>query len=149
MRGVVQRVKSASVSVGGNQAGAIGKGLLVYVGVQKGDTEEDLGYIVKKLIGLRVFEDAGGKMNLDVREAGGALLVVSQFTLLGDSRKGRRPSFTEAAEPELAERLYKDLIEELRSAGLRTEEGEFRAHMEVASVNDGPVTILLDSRKLF
>ena len=149
MRGVVQRVKSASVSVGGNQTGAIGKGLLVYVGIQKGDTEEDLGYIAKKLTGLRVFEDADGKMNLDVLEAGGAVLVVSQFTLLGDSRKGRRPSFTEAAEPELAERLYKDLIEELRGAGLRTEEGEFRAHMEVASVNDGPVTILLDSRKSF
>ena len=149
MRGVVQRVKSASVSVCGKETGAINKGLLVYVGVEKGDTRGDLDYIAKKLIGLRVFEDADGKLNLDVLEAGGALLVVSQFTLLGDSRKGRRPSFTGAAEPALAARLYKDLIEELRGAGLRTEEGEFRAHMEVASVNDGPVTILLDSRKLF
>lgn len=149
MRGVVQRVKSASVSVGGRETGAIGKGLLVYVGVQKGDTRADLDYIAKKLTGLRVFEDADGKLNLDVLEAGGALLVVSQFTLLGDSRKGRRPSFAEAAAPETAERLYKELIEALRSAGVDTEEGEFRAHMEVASVNDGPVTILLDSRKVF
>ena len=149
MRAVVQRVKGASVSVAGNRTGAIGKGLLVYLGVQSGDTSEDLDYIAKKLTGLRVFEDSDAKMNLDVREAGGGVLVVSQFTLLGDSRKGRRPSFTEAAEPETAKHLYRELIEALRSAGLSTEEGEFRAHMEVESVNDGPVTILLDSRKGF
>ena len=149
MRAVVQRVEGASVSVGGKETGAIDKGLLVYLGVQKGDTRGDLEYIAKKLSGLRVFEDADGKLDLDVLAAGGALLVVSQFTLLGDARKGRRPSFAEAAAPATAERLYGELIEELRSAGLRTEEGEFRAHMEVSSVNDGPVTILLDSRKVF
>ncbi len=149
MRAVVQRVKSASVAVGDKETGAIGKGLLVYLGVQSGDTSDDLDYIVKKLIGLRVFEDGDGKMNLDVSEAGGGVLVVSQFTLLGDLRKGRRPSFVDAAAPETAERLYKELIEALRGAGVPTEQGEFRAHMEVASVNDGPVTILLDSRKLF
>jgi D-tyrosyl-tRNA(Tyr) deacylase len=149
MRAVVQRVKSASVHVGGRETGAIGKGLLVYLGVQKGDTADDLDYIARKLTGLRVFEDGDGKMNLDVSEAGGGVLVVSQFTLLGDSRKGRRPGFAEAAAPELAERLYKELIEKLRGADLQVEEGEFRAHMEVGSVNDGPVTMLLDSRKLF
>ncbi len=149
MRAVVQRVRDASVRVGGKETGAIGKGLLVYLGVQSGDTAEDLDYIAKKLAGLRIFEDSGAKMNLDVREAGGSVLVVSQFTLLGDSRKGRRPSFAAAAAPEVAERLYKELIEALRGAGLKTEEGEFRAHMEVESVNDGPVTILFDSRKLF
>lgn len=149
MRAVVQRVTGASVSVGGKETGAIGRGLLVYVGVQKGDTGEDLEYMASKLRGLRVFEDVDGKMNLDVKDAGGKFLVVSQFTLLGDSRKGRRPSFDMAEDPGAATGLYEGLVEALRSAGIETEEGEFQAHMEVESINDGPVTILLDSRKVF
>jgi D-tyrosyl-tRNA(Tyr) deacylase len=149
VRAVVQRVKSASVGVGGRSVGAIGKGLLVYLGVQKGDAGEDLEYMARKLLGLRVFEDIDGKMNLDVKDAGAKFLVVSQFTLLGDSRKGKRPSFDMAEDPGAATSLYKGLVEALRSKGIHTEEGEFQAHMEVESINDGPVTILLDSRKVF
>ncbi len=149
MRAVVQRVKRAKVCVEGKLKGAIDKGLLVYIGVQKGDTGEDLEYMARKLLGLRVFEDSGGKMNLDVKDAGAKLLVVSQFTLLGDARKGKRPSFDMAEDPGPAAGLYKGLVEALRSEGARTEEGEFQAHMEVESINDGPVTILLDSRKVF
>ncbi len=149
MWAVVQWVKGAMGCVGGKLKGAIDKGLLVYIGVQKGDTGEDLEYMASKLRGLRVFQAIGGKRNLDVKDAGGSLLVVSQFTLLGDARKGRRPSFDMAEDPGAATGLYEGLIEALRSKGIETEEGEFQAHMEVESINDGPVTILLDSRKVF
>lgn len=148
MRAVVQRVKSASVTVGGAVKGEIAKGLLVYVGVEKGDTEADLEYIASKLLVLRIFEDDEGKMNLDLLQAGGAVLLISQFTLAGDCRKGRRPSFDKAEAPQAARVLYEKLADTL-SESIRTDTGEFQAHMEVESVNDGPVTILLDSRKLF
>ncbi len=149
MRAVVQRVTSAEVRVGGRVRGAISGGLLVYAGVEAGDTVDDLEYIASKIEGLRIFPDADGKMNRDVKEAGAALLVISQFTLSGDARKGRRPSFKGAEEPVKAELMYKSLIERLKSNGLNVESGEFRAHMEIESTNDGPVTLLLESRKLF
>ncbi len=149
MRAVVQRVISAEVRVGGTVCGAIPYGLSVYVGVEAGDSADDLEYIAGKVEGLRIFNDADGKMNCDVKESGGALVVISQFTLSGDARKGRRPSFKGAEEPERAEVLYKELIERLKSNGLKVESGEFRAHMEVESTNDGPVTLLLESRRLF
>lgn len=148
MRAVAQRVRRASVSVDGTPKGEIEKGLLVYVGVEKGDTDGDVEYIASKLSGLRIFEDEDGKMNLDVLQAGGAFLLISQFTLSGDCRKGRRPSFDKAEAPQAARELYERLAERLRrSAAVAT--GEFQAHMEVDSINDGPVTMLLDSRKLF
>jgi len=149
MRAVVQRVKRAEVRSGGALRGAIGKGLLVFVGVQKGDKEEDIEYISKKAGGLRVFEDEGGKMNRDVREAGGSVLLVSQFTLLGDATKGKRPSFDSAEEPGKAKTVYGALVKHLKDSGLDVEEGEFQAMMEVELINDGPVTILLDSRRVF
>lgn len=148
MRAVVQRVSSASVSVSGQTRGAIGKGLLVFVGIEKGDGHADLEYMASKITALRVFEDTGGRMNLDLREAGGALLVISQFTLLGDCRKGRRPSFDRAEEPQRAKEIYEALVKRLGESA-RVETGEFQAHMEVESINDGPVTVLLDSRKGF
>ncbi len=148
MRAVVQRVSSASVSVSGEMRGAISTGLLVFVGVEKGDGPEDLEYMASKITGLRVFEDREGRMNLDVKEAGGALLVVSQFTLLGDCRKGRRPSFDRAEETQKAREMYGTLVEKLGES-VRVETGEFQAHMEVESTNDGPVTLMLDSRKGF
>lgn len=149
MRAVAQRVKSARVMVEGKTVGSIGPGLLVYVGVEKGDGAEDVGYMARKLAGLRIFEDGEGRMNLSVGEAGGAVLLISQFTLHGDARKGRRPSFTGAEAPERAKGLFAALAEEVSGAGLAVQEGVFQAHMEVESVNDGPVTMLLDSRKLF
>jgi D-tyrosyl-tRNA(Tyr) deacylase len=127
--------------------GKIDQGLLVLVGVGKGDGEKDIAYMVSKLPDLRIFEDASGKFNLSLREAGGGMLVVSQFTLYGDCRKGRRPSFTDAAEPAEAKKLYEQLVFKLREQGISVETGEFQAKMEVHLVNDGPVTILLDSRQ--
>ena len=149
MRAVVQRVSSASVTVGGEVRGAIGAGLLVLVGIAPQDAETDVAWMAEKLRTLRVFEDEAGKMNRSVEEIGGAVLLVSQFTLYGDCRKGRRPSFDGAAPPDLGERLYNALAAALRAAGLRVETGVFRAAMRVGLVNDGPVTLLLDSQKLF
>lgn len=149
MRAVVQRVKRAGVRVEGADRASIEEGLLVFLGVQKGDGPEDMDYISRKLTTLRVFEDTPARMNLDIKESGGAFLIISQFTLLGDIRKGRRPSFEAAENPEKAASLYKALIGGLREKGFTVAEGEFGAHMEVELINDGPVTILLDSRKVF
>jgi len=149
MRAVVQRVSRCRVTVEGNTVGEIGHGLLVLLGVGKSDAEPAADYLVEKIIGLRIFEDAEGKMNLSVQDAGGALLVVSQFTLFGDVRRGKRPSFDAAARPEEAKRLYEYFVSRVRAAGLRCETGQFQAMMEVELVNSGPVTILLDSEKLF
>jgi D-tyrosyl-tRNA(Tyr) deacylase len=149
MRAVVQRVKDASVLVGDETTGAIDRGLLVYLGVGCGDGAEDARYLADKVANLRIYEDGDGKMNRSVLEAGGKILAVSQFTLLADARKGRRPSFSEAAGPEAARVLYAAFCEALRAQGLGVEEGRFQAEMEVRYTNLGPVTILLDSRKLF
>lgn len=149
MRAVVQRVSAASVTVQGRKVGSIGPGLLVLLGVARGDTEKDGEYLAEKLAGLRIFEDEEEKMNRSVAQIGGSILLVSQFTLYGDVRHGRRPSFTQAAPPEEANRLYEDLAQKLRDKGLTVETGQFQAHMEVSLVNDGPVTILLDSGKSF
>ena len=148
MRAVVQRVLNASVAIGGTVKGEIGKGYLVLLGIEENDTEKDLDYIAEKLLGLRVFEDEAGKMNRSVLDAGGSILLVSQFTLYGDARKGRRPSFIRAARPEKAIPLYEAMIALLRAA-LPVETGEFGADMQVSLVNDGPVTILLDSERTF
>jgi D-tyrosyl-tRNA(Tyr) deacylase len=145
----VQRVSRAEVRVDGRVTGAIGRGLCVLLGVGKDDGEADARLLADKVARLRVFEDAQGKMNLDVSETGGGVLVVSQFTLLGDVRKGNRPSFTEAASPDGANALYERFCSFVRERGLSVATGVFRAHMEVELVNDGPVTILLDSRRLF
>lgn len=147
MRAVVQRVKQASVAVNGEVVGAIGAGLLVFLGVAREDSEAAADYLAEKVAGLRVFEDAEGKMNRAAAEAGGAVLVVSQFTLYGDVRRGKRPSFDRAAPPAEARRLYEYFVERLRAAGLRCETGRFQEMMDVTLVNDGPVTILLDSEK--
>ena len=149
MRSVVQRVLSASVDVDGETVGKIEKGLLVLLGVEKGDTEKDAAYMGDKLLKLRIFEDEQGKMNLSVKDVGGAVLMVSQFTLLGDARGQNRPGFIRAAAPEEAERLYEAVCERIRDGGLSVETGRFRTHMEVSLINDGPVTILLDSNKQF
>ena len=149
MRTVVQRVSLCRVTVDGNVAGQIGAGLLVLLGVSKTDSEAAADYLVEKIVGLRIFEDAEGKMNLSVQDVGGAVLVVSQFTLYGDVRRGRRPSFDDAARPEEAKRLYECLVGKVRAAGLRCETGQFQAMMEVELVNSGPVTIMLDSEKTF
>ena len=149
MRVVVQRVSRARVSVNGEVVGEIGIGLVVLLGVGVGDTRAEADYLVDKTIGLRIFEDAGGKMNLSVAEVAGALLVVSQFTLYGDARRGKRPSFGAAAPPEQARELYEYFVEKVRAAGLRCETGRFQETMQVELVNDGPVTILLDSAKGF
>jgi D-tyrosyl-tRNA(Tyr) deacylase len=146
MRVVAQRVSSASVDVGGETVGAIGKGLLLLVGVTHDDTEADAKWMADKIAGLRIFEDGDGKMNLSVLEVGGSVLSVSQFTLYGDCRKGRRPNFMEAARPELAEPLYETLNRMLREQGLTVETGRFGAMMEVRLVNDGPVTLVLDTK---
>ncbi|HVP80235.1 MAG TPA: D-aminoacyl-tRNA deacylase [Thermodesulfobacteriota bacterium] len=147
MRAVIQRVKSAQVSVDSRVSGKIGKGLLVLLGVGKGDGESDLSFLTSKIPELRIFEDASGKFNLSLREIDGEILVVSQFTLYGDCRRGRRPSFTDAEEPAAAKHLYEQFISTLRGQGLSVETGEFQAKMEVHLVNDGPVTLLLDSRQ--
>jgi D-tyrosyl-tRNA(Tyr) deacylase len=149
MRAVVQRVSRASVRVDAQVVGEIGLGLLVLLGVGTGDTETDADYLAEKICGLRIFEDEGGKMNRSVAQAGGAILAVSQFTLYGDIRRGKRPSFDEAARPEEASRLYEYFVQRVRAAGLRCETGRFQAMMAVEMVNDGPVTILLDSCKHF
>ena len=147
MRTVIQRVKSARVSVDGRVSGKIERGLLVLLGVGKGDGEKDLSFLTSKIPELRIFEDASGKFNLSLKEIGGEVLVVSQFTLYGDCRRGRRPSFTEAEEPTAAKRLYEQFVSKLKEQGLSVETGEFQARMEVHLVNDGPVTLLLDSRQ--
>jgi D-tyrosyl-tRNA(Tyr) deacylase len=149
MRAVVQRVSKARVQVGDRVAGEIGPGLLVLVGVAAEDGPADVQYLAGKVRELRIFGDEAGRMNRSVEECGGAVLVVSQFTLLGDVRKGRRPSFDAAAPPDMAKALYEDLVRQLRADGLTVATGEFQAQMAVELVNDGPVTILLDSRKLF
>ncbi|HVH88007.1 MAG TPA: D-aminoacyl-tRNA deacylase [Terriglobales bacterium] len=149
MRAVVQRVTEASVTVDHEVIGRIGKGLVILLGVSKTDTTAAADYMVEKVLGLRIFEDNEGKMNLSVREAGGALLVVSQFTLFGDVRRGKRPSFDEAARPEQAKALYEHVVEKIRQQGIECFTGKFQAMMQVSLVNDGPVTILIDSEKLF
>ncbi len=149
MRAVVQRVSSASVVVGGEVVGQVGPGLLAYVGAERGDTEVDVAYIVRKIAGLRVFVDDEGKMSRAAAEVGGAVLLISQFTLFGDVRRGRRPSFDRAAEPSPARRHYDAVLSGLREAGLEVAAGRFQASMQVHSVGEGPVTILIDSRKLF
>jgi len=149
MRAVVQRVSSASVSVGGAQVATIGRGLLVLVGVGHDDTAADVDWIASKIRSLRIFEDDAGKMNRSVGDVGGAVLLVSQFTLFGDCRKGRRPSFDGAAPPALGEQRYLELAGSLRASGLPIQTGVFRAEMQVTLVNDGPVTLLLDSRRGF
>ncbi len=149
MRAVVQRVSRAAVRVGGAVVGEVGRGFMVLLGVARGDGDADARLVADKIAGLRVFEDEAGKMNRAVGEVGGGVLVVSQFTLLGDARKGNRPGFSDAAPPDEANALYQAVCDQLRARGLPVAQGVFRAHMEVELVNDGPVTILLDSRKLF
>jgi D-aminoacyl-tRNA deacylase len=149
MRAVLQRVTRSRVVVAGETVGETGAGLVVLLGVARDDTERDARYLIEKTVSLRVFDDEEGRMNRNVVEAGGALLVVSQFTLYGDVRRGRRPSWIEAAPPELAEPLYEFFVAEARRSVARVETGSFRRMMQVELVNDGPVTILLDSRKLF
>jgi len=147
MKAVLQRVTRASVSVAGEVVGSIERGLLVLLGVEQGDTEVDARALAEKCVVLRIFDDADGKMNLSLADVRGAMLVVSQFTLLGDCRKGRRPSFLQAAPPELAEQLYKGFAETVAVQGVPVSLGRFRANMQVELINDGPVTLLLDSRK--
>ena len=149
MRAVVQRVTRAEVRVESEVVGQIGQGFLVLLGVAADDQREDVVTTAAKIVGLRVFEDDEGKMNRSLSEVGGAVLAVSQFTLLGDCRKGRRPSFIAAAAPELANRLYEEFIAEVRGQGILVATGRFQADMQVSLVNDGPVTLLIDSRKLF
>ena len=149
MRCVVQRVKEASVTVSGETVGKIGPGYMVLIGVSVEDTEKDVHYMADKVPNLRIFEDAEDKMNLSLKDVGGEILAVSQFTLYGDARGGRRPSFIAAARPEAANELYEQLVASWREQGIHVETGRFRTHMEVGLVNDGPVTILLDSTKGF
>lgn len=149
MRAVIQRVSRASVTVQKQVAGKIDLGLLVLIAVGSADTEADADYLADKIIGLRVFEDDMGKMNLNLAEVGGSVLAVSQFTLYGDVRRGRRPSFDAAAPPETARALYQYFVERVRASGLRCETGRFQETMQLELVNDGPVTILLDSSKVF
>lgn len=148
MRAVVQRVDRANVTVEGKITGQISSGLLVLLGVAEGDTDKDLNYIVDKVTGLRIFEDENEKMNLSVQDVGGEILAVSQFTLYGDCRKGKRPSFDKAAKPDIATDYYERFVAACRDKGINVETGVFRAHMLVELVNNGPVTILLDSTKL-
>lgn len=149
MRGVVQRVKRAKVSVDDKAIGQIDHGIMLLLGVEEDDEEKDLEYMCDKVVNLRIFEDEDGKMNKSVLDVQGSLLVVSQFTLLGDARKGRRPSFIQAARPEKAVPMYEKFIHNMIQSGLKTQSGEFGADMQVELVNDGPVTILLDSKKTF
>ena len=148
MRAVLTRVRSASVEIGGEIVGSIGKGFLILLGVGPEDTQETCRFLAEKALGLRVFEDENGKMNLGLGDVGGQVLVVSQFTLYGNCRKGRRPSFTEAAPPEQGNRLYEQFLAECARLGFEPQHGQFGADMQVSSVNDGPVTILLDTEQL-
>ena len=149
MRAVVQRVANASVTVGEETVGAVGAGLMVLIGVSKEDTDKDLKYIVEKVMNLRVFDDENGVMNRSVLDVGGSILAVSQFTLYGDARGGRRPSYIRAASPEPANELYERAVAAWRAQGIHVETGRFRTEMKVSLINDGPVTILLDSEKAF
>ena len=149
MRAVIQRVSRAQVNVVEEVVGRIGPGLLVLLGVAKSDSQTDAEYLAAKLVSLRIFDDENGKMNLSLVDTGGAVLAVSQFTLYGDVRKGKRPSFDEAAPPELARKLYEHFVSKIREAGITCETGRFQATMQVELVNDGPVTILLDSTRAF
>lgn len=149
MRAVVQRVHDSSVTVDGRVVGRIGKGLLVLLGVSETDSEKDADYLADKIVELRCFADSASKFNLTINDAGGAVLAVPQFTLFGDCRRGKRPSFTEAARPELAVPLYERFVARVRECGIAVQTGEFGAHMDVQLVNDGPVTLLLDSKKAF
>ncbi len=146
MKALLQRVSAASVSVAGEPVGRIGRGLVVLVGVASGDTEQDARYLARKAAGLRIFTDDEGRFNLSALDIKGQLLVVSQFTLLADTRKGRRPSFSEAAPPEMARELFASLVAALRTTGLKVETGRFQEHMQLEIHNDGPVTVMLDSR---
>jgi D-tyrosyl-tRNA(Tyr) deacylase len=148
MRACIQRVSESRVTVGGEVTGEIGRGLVVLLGVGEGDGDAELRWLADKVINLRIFEDDAGKMNRSLAEAGGAMLVVSQFTLYGDCRKGRRPSFITAAPPDVAERLYNEFVAIVRSAGIQVATGRFREHMLVSLVNDGPVTIWIDTAGL-
>jgi len=149
VRAVIQRVRTCSVEVAGSTVGRIEKGLLVYLGVEKDDEREDLDYLKDKITGLRIFSDSDGKMNLSVRDVLGEILVVSQFTLCADTRKGKRPSYNPAASPEMGEKYYNMFVDEVRKTGIKVETGSFGAMMDVKYVNEGPVTILLDSKRLF
>ncbi|NOZ21709.1 MAG: D-tyrosyl-tRNA(Tyr) deacylase [Planctomycetes bacterium] len=149
MRAVAQRVFEASVTVEGRLVGKIGRGLVVFLGVGEGDAEKDADYLAEKIAGLRIFPDADGKMNVSVKDVGGGVLMISQFTLYGDCRKGKRPSFVQAAEATEANRLYEYCVGRIKALGVETATGEFQAMMEVNVRNDGPVTILLDSKKEF
>ncbi len=146
MRAVVQRVTESSVVSDGDLTGRIELGLMVLLGVAKGDTDKDAKFLADKIAGLRIFEDADGKMNLGLKDVGGAMLVVSQFTLLGDCRKGRRPSFVDAGAPDEAERLYELFVQLVREQDIDVQCGRFRTHMQVSLVNDGPVTLILDTK---
>ncbi len=146
MKVVIQRVTSASVTVDGNSISKIGCGFLILLGVQQGDGEKDLEYLVKKTAGLRIFKDENQHMNLSIQDLGGEALVVSQFTLCADTHKGRRPSFIHAAPPEMAEQMYQQFCEQLKTAGVPVQTGKFGAMMDVSLINDGPVTIILNSR---
>lgn len=149
MRAVVQRVSKAIVSVDGDIVGKIGKGLLVFLGIGKDDNDDDLEYMVGKILGLRIFEDASGKMNLSLEDIDGDILIVSQFTLYGDVRKGRRPSFSTSAGPDTAENMYELFIRRCQERQINVEKGIFGADMDIELINDGPVTILVDSKKVF
>lgn len=149
MRAVVQRVLESSVKVDSEIVGQIGKGVMVLLGVEEGDTEKDAVYLADKILGLRIFEDEDEKMNLSLEDVAGELLAVSQFTLLGDARKGRRPSYSTAARPEEANKLYEHFVSYIREKGTKVEKGRFQADMKVSLINDGPVTIMLDSKKQF
>lgn len=147
MRAVIQRVSQASVAVDDHIIGSIGRGFMVLLGVADGDTEEDMNYLVKKITQMRIFEDEQGKMNLSLKDTDGSLLIISQFTLFASTRKGNRPSFTEAGAPDFSKEMYLKFIDACRNQGIHTEEGEFGAHMAVSLINDGPVTITMDSRQ--
>jgi D-aminoacyl-tRNA deacylase len=148
MRACIQRVSEAYVTVGAAETGRIGRGLVVLLGVGHDDGEREVSWLAEKIVGLRIFEDEAGKMNRALADVGGAMLVVSQFTLYGDCRRGRRPSFTDAAPPELAERLYQSFVAKVKQAGIEVATGQFREHMLVSLVNDGPVTLWIDAAEM-